>query len=509
MQVTDYAMLQKIGLDFFIIQTERAYNKYYNAFFNIALKSALEVLKDHDHANLVCSELFTSLWQNRDKFQFDNSKSHVGYIRLSAHNKAKIQLKKKNGHREILESSVINDDNEDGMLAEKMFYNSGATAIPDKKKKERTFILDRVAVGTPVFVNSTWHSHSEFVMVKRFDTLIQQDAWKIENIKDIRKPYGKGIVTGEFMDNVIVEFAGMAEELAVEMFPKTSITIIARDTPGGALHLNYMDLNTVDCINVRRTQTVENDNADFIKFDDVKDGLFDKIMSNPTDYHDKIKEIIRGFEDGGLLYEAIILKANYSDLALKYNLGTSGAVKTRVFRAKTRLCEIIESEATIGKLNAGSKYTGKLAYYDGKGRLLYKTNYVNGVLHGAFSSYHPNSASTVQVQANFENGVLHGTYKEYNIESKQIVEGIYVEGMEEGMFIYYENNRIVKKIQWADGEPVLLYEYRNGMKTDCRLMELDEHDHPIALLKFNDILYGRLKKATPGLQIQRLEFQPA
>lgn len=507
MPVTEFQSLQKIGLDFFQQQTERSYSIYFKSFFPIAYSSAYEILKDADYANLVCSELFVSLWSNRDKFKFDDSKSHVGYIRLSSHNKAKIQLKKKNGYRESLESSYITEDNEEG-LADKIFYNNGNTAIPDKRKKERNYILDRISIDTEVYVSATFHSHTTFTASIKYNPLTDKEEWMIENPKDMYRRYGKGTVTGEYMDNVIVEFPGLPDEYSKAMFLKTEVTIIGRDR-NGEIHLKLMDTQPMDCINVHRTNTVDHTNADFVKFDETKETLYDSIMNNYTDYHDKIKDIISGFEDGGLLYDAIILKQNYTLLAKKYKLGTSGAVKTRVFRAKKRLCEIVESEDTIRSLNLGKKYTGKLSYFDSKGRLLYKVNYVDSKLHGQFCAFHPNSASTVQVQCNFNMGQLEGTYKEYNIDSKQIVEGVYVKGKEDGVFIYYDNNRIIKKIHWFEGEPSLLYEYKNGMKIDCRLMELDENEHPIELLQFNKILYGRIKNTTNKLQEQRHNLQPA
>lgn len=507
MAVTDYQKLQEIGLHFFQQQTERAYAAYFNNFYPIAYSSAFEILKDADYANLVCSELFVSLWSNRDKFKFDNTKSHVGYIRLSSHNKAKIQLKKKNGYRELFESSFITEDNEEG-LADKIFYNNGNTAIPDKKKKERNYILERISIDTAVYVSATYHYMTTFTWIEKLNTLTNRVEWMVEGRKEIRKQYGKGIVTGEYMDNVIVEFADLCEEYRVEMFLKTEVTIIGRER-NNEIHLKHMDTQAVECINVRRTSTVDSNNADFLKFDETKETLYDSIMNNYTDYHDKIRSIISNFEDGGLLFDAIINKENYTILAKKYNLGTSGAVKTRVFRAKKRLCEMVESEDTIRQLNLGKKYTGKLSYFDNKGRLLYKVNYMDGLLHGSFCSFHPNGASTVQVQTTFENGKLHGTYKEYNIDSKQIVEGIYANGLEDGIFIYYENNRIVKKIHWFEGEPSLLYEYRNGMKIDCRLMDETENEHPVQLMKFDKILYGRTKNTTGAIQEQRHSLQPA
>lgn len=505
--------LQQVGKKFFDEKTEKSYSLYYKSYYNIAYRSAMEVLKDDYYANLVCSELFTSLWVNRDKFMFDNNKSHIGYIKLSAHNKAKIQYRKKLNYRETLESSMsLGDGDDESNVIERTFYNNGNSSNPLKNLKQNNSVFDRISMDTEVFVTNEipsytkvcicWYTQIQWSLVgKKYRISSQSESYEVKKVKLVSKSIDRGIVTGEFMNNVIVEYVDHYGELQTEMFSKDSVTIIDKsENNNRTIHLRVTYDNAIDTIQVKKSGffNIDESVSDKSLFDIVMDDIYGH-LSKDAHVRDRIIDRIRCFEDGNLLYDAMVNKENYSELAKKYNLGTSGAVKTRVFRAKTRLNEMVMSEKVISDMRSGKSYTGKLSYYDEKGRLLYKANYLNSRLHGQFCSFHPNQSSTVRIQTNFYKGYLHGNFKEYDQNNYQLIEGTYSFGVEDGVFIYYNDNKISKKVTWDLGEPILMYEYKNGVKVNCRLFGMDENEHPITPTQFDDCLYG-IKKTSPELQ---------
>jgi antitoxin component YwqK of YwqJK toxin-antitoxin module len=161
----------------------------------------------------------------------------------------------------------------------------------------------------------------------------------------------------------------------------------------------------------------------------------------------------------------------------------------------------MQSEQIIAKLKKGDRYTGELSYYDEKARLLYKTNYVNGLLHGRFYAFHLNNCSTLRVDTEFNGGVLakinpnstSPSYKEYDTDNKIIISGTFEDNRENGIFQYWENNIIKHRVDWCMGEAGIIYDYKDGIKVDCKFMTDDIH--PIQLMKFKSVLHGRKRSA--------------
>jgi antitoxin component YwqK of YwqJK toxin-antitoxin module len=439
--------LQAIGKQFFDSKSEKSFNDYYRKFFPIGLSAAMGVLSDPDRANLVVSELFQSLWVNRDKFLFDDTKSHVSYVYSSALNKAKLALRKIRGSKVMLESSFGNESDEiDDSFADRLFSGT-RDAIPMKRVKER-IMSESVGISTSVF-------HSK---------------------------YGRGVVMGSLEGELVVQFGENEEVIPTG---EVSVCVVASD---GSLHLTAMEQPPLETFTIKSHVSYHHDVMDFDQNDKT---LEQQVMDSSPVYYDKIISILRNYEDNGLLFDAMINKINYSEICEKYKLQTSGAVKTRVFRAKQRLYSMIHAESQLSKMKMGAKFTGTLEYFDEKARLSYKCNYVDSKLEGKLYAFHPDSTSTIKVDANFENGVLSGSYKEYDTNGKMLVNGNYINGKEHGAFRYYKDNSLIYKLEWYQGEAGLLWEYNNGSTTNTMICEDDVH--PIPVHDFNDgILYGAI-----------------
>lgn len=504
----DQTKLQEIGRAFFEETDptlfEKKFNFYYKAYYPIAYNSAVKILKDQETAGHVAGLLFTQLWTSKlmNKFQFDNEKSHSGYIHFCATNKSKLELRRQKNERIILESSMVTDDMEETNYAEKVFYNNGAVAVPEKKRiNDHSDIYDDVELDCVVYHKDygmgvvTGSTDDELAVI--FDNPNHGKKKKIATGDGDNTPSGITDIGVDKNYNAEIVTA-LDEETGDEKIVKISKDNVSLCIKHGkSIYMKAVDKYTTDTISVHRTVTINNSNSDFISFDDKPELLFDKIMGSYESNYDKIKDILLNYQDQGLLYDAIIEKINYTELAKKYNLDTPGAVKTRVFRAKKRLCDMMQSEQIIQGLQNGSKYTGELSYYDERARLLYKANYVGGVLHGKFYAFHLNNCSTLRVDTEFDNGVLSkinkkshsASYKEYDQDNKMIISGTFIGNKEHGVFQYWDNNIIKNRIDWHMGEAGIIYHFENGFKIDCKFT--DDDTHPIPLMEFKIELYGR------------------
>ena len=87
--------LQRIAKEYFVTRSEKNFIKYYENYKGIATAAAASILRDTSQAEEVVNDLFTKLYHRHDEnFQFDDKKSHVGYIWHSSSNLAKIKWNK-------------------------------------------------------------------------------------------------------------------------------------------------------------------------------------------------------------------------------------------------------------------------------------------------------------------------------------------------------------------------------------------------------------------------------
>jgi len=87
--------LQRLAKNYYENRTVKNFNEYYNQYKGIAQAAAASILRDSQQAYEVVNDLFTKFYNREDEdFQFDNSKSHLGYVWHSASNLAKIKWNK-------------------------------------------------------------------------------------------------------------------------------------------------------------------------------------------------------------------------------------------------------------------------------------------------------------------------------------------------------------------------------------------------------------------------------
>ncbi len=113
------------------------------------------------------------------------------------------------------------------------------------------------------------------------------------------------------------------------------------------------------------------------------------------------------------------------------------------------------------KIDGGSlkNGTGDLkVYHPVTGSLIYKTEYKNGLKHGAYASFY--SDGKKQEEANFKNDTLNGNYVKYFHSGNLNYKGVVKVPNQTGSYdYYYENGKLNKHDEWANGKQIAYDEY--------------------------------------------------
>lgn len=148
-----------------------------------------------------------------------------------------------------------------------------------------------------------------------------------------------------------------------------------------------------------------------------------KIGSDTVEFHESDLELV----------------TDYESLAKKYNLNSTGAIKSRVFRIKSKISEIIDeiensdrpSEIKDGTIRELFKETSNVKAV---------INLKNGLYDGLCKRFHPNGV--LSVECTYKDGERHGLYKTYDTDANIASLGTYHMGYKHGVWKTYINGKL-------------------------------------------------------------------
>ncbi len=164
---------------------------------------------------------------------------------------------------------------------------------------------------------------------------------------------------------------------------------------------------------------------------------------------------------------------SYDKIAEKYKLRTSGAVKTRVFRAKTQLRALLAKEMNGAQLSDGDKVSGEADFFYPSGALRHRATFIEGQLHGVFQRWLEDG--TLVCKGEYSHGTKHGAWEIYFPTGILKLQGRYNQGQQDGVWSrYYPSGKLMETVDHLDGLGFFELRAEDGTLCESGLLELDE-----------------------------------
>lgn len=154
----------------------------------------------------------------------------------------------------------------------------------------------------------------------------------------------------------------------------------------------------------------------------------------------------------------------YAKLLEPYNINTTGAIKTKMFRARKIIREELSKEMRFTMLMDGIITDGDMVnYFDNSSQMKSRFSVLNNKLHGEFTIWYENGK--VRTTGTYVDGKLDSSYTEYydNQKNSMKINGRYENGIKDGLWIeYFENGSVSEKLEFMEGEPFYYEEYEGN-----------------------------------------------
>lgn len=422
---------QMVSATYFADRSESNFRKYYDKFFPIVYNTSYYILRDVEKAWENVNNVFLKM-HTTTTFLFDAEKSHKSYIMTLASNHAKMLHNKYKKTKYILESSVMQNTDEE-MSVSILDIMSSAMNYEGLDKADLTEVLDNSLLKEEIIkaieIISSSDKQLEMILMDIFINRVLHDEIVImHGFQDIKE-----------LNVYISRFRRRITKIVMnsEFFNMHKYQIKPRFEEKVDNDIEIQDENNI--LYKRICNIIKNLNAEFSDYDPV----------NET----------------GLLVDAMINRINYDSLKEKYGLNSVGAIKTRVCRAKSKILEFMKMDYNSESLvnNPGNDFTMKTRLFH-EDEITVKSVFAlkDGELDGLCVTYHENGQkSTVY---NYMNGFKHGNCMEYDKNGKLIFVGNYVMGKKEGIFRINEEDteELALNMEYENGKLVYSEIYENG-----------------------------------------------
>lgn len=434
--------IQSVAANYFAQKNITTFNLYYKHFSPIVYRTSLAILRDQERAWENVNNIFLKMFQTTT-FVFDNMKSHKSYMITMASNHAKMMYNRNKKSRFILESSILQaeDDEHAGSILD-VINKSGD--IDFNKKIDLTMVIDDSLLKEEI--------------IKSINIITQKDVLQRQLLTDIfvnRLPHDEITLIYDFSDNKELESY-------INKF-RRRITKIVQNS-------EYYNMAKYSI----KPRYEEKDEFHDIEKDEENSKLFGRICSivralniGQPDYN---KET-----ESGVLIDAMIHRISYDTIKETYNLNSVGCIKTRVCRAKSEILKLMQLDRNAEQLiNAeGSDLTLKTRLFHDDGITVKAVfSLLNGELEGTRIDYYPTGIK--KSIYNFKHGFKHGECIEYDESGNCIFTGKYNYGKkDDNWHIFEENNMKACEMEYLDGKLIFskLYD-EQGNITETRLVQV-------------------------------------
>jgi len=562
-------ILQELAKKYYEKRTEKNFNDYYNGYKGIAHAAAASILRDGSQAFEVVNDLFTKFYNREDEnFQFDVSKSHVGYVWHSSSNLAKIRWNKNRvkvnnlqnvdsraEHPELdyMEEILLNEAENIKVglgFARKDYMNYDSvynfylaklseygeiieTDICKTSDLEEinTFLSDfgcttsiqhrihrmlKIKKGEPItngdlitYTNQSIHKLERLIEIKEAKSL--EDIKKIKS-KHTRKKIGKVMFENTKVDMLILEsnfhnedetgdtleYLGYINSGNYEMDVDSGMGH-ELDVIFGAGNLQYSKTAQLEFVRKLIDNNEDNENPGLLKrvlvsnhefksvLDNIvhiikmgeKDGLGNTkedlvfcmelastITSIPT-ITKEIKEIkIKSCNSTEEIREAleklrtiIVTNTQLKCSQTEFGFDSVGAIKSRSHRQRKFIKEEFDRKMVISEIieNRLHRVTGEVVdKYEDTGIIRLKCIFKNGILHGAFRTFHKNGNK--KIIKLYCNGKLDGDYREFYDNGKLKIHGEYSNNIKVGAWYVYREDGSKDELAIIGNDGSKLYE---------------------------------------------------
>lgn len=398
--------IQIVAANYFATRTPSNFKKYYDHFSPIVYRSSYAILRDVEKAWENVNNIFLKMHLTTT-FVFDNTKSHKSYMITMAGNHAKMMYNRNKRTRFVLESSMLQDDDEhSGSILDVI---NKSVDVDQNKKIDLMTVVDDTLLREEI--------------EKAID-IITSDSFQKQLLTDIfvhRIPHDEisliyGFETTKDLDSFTNKF-------------RRRITKIIQNS-------EYYNMAKYSM----KPKFEEKDELADIELDEENSKKFTRICSiiklinaEQPDY-DKVNET-------GILVEAMINRTSYDVIKDMYNLNSVGCIKTRVCRAKSRIKEHMDWDENAEKLIYGKKdhLTMKTRLFHDDGVTVKAIfSLLNGELDGVRIDYHPSGIK--KSIYNYKNGIKHGECMEYDENGNIIFIGRYLDGKKDDRWLIFEED---------------------------------------------------------------------
>lgn len=194
-----------------------------------------------------------------------------------------------------------------------------------------------------------------------------------------------------------------------------------------------------------------------------------------------------------IIIDALISEMDYKDIQEKYGFKSVGAIKTRVFRARTKIKNRVAGHDLFRDDYVNDS---KKSYYP-NGKIRFKYNIINEQLNGEFKEYYP--TGELKASGTYLDGKRKGDYVEHYPCGTIKKHGVYVDGKKEGIWkLYGTDQKIMEKVDYFEGQAGYyeLYEDGNiqtGIYGDEEDTPIRKKDHVSDNLRVTHFPNGRVK----------------
>lgn len=412
--------IQSVAAEYFATKTPSAFNLYYKHFHQIVYRTSYAILRDSEKAWENLNNIFLKMHLTTT-FVFDNTKSHKSYMITMASNHAKMMYNRNKKSRFILESSMLQSDEDD---------HSGS-------------ILDIINKSTDFDAN-----RKVDLMQVIDDTLLREEIEKAIDIITARDPFQKQLLSDIFISRLPHDEITLIHDFKDNKELESFINKFRRRITKIVQNSEYYNMAKYSM----KPRYEEKDEFRDIELDEENMKLYTRICSIIRSLNAEQPDYNKD-EDSGVLIDAMIHRKNYDVIKADYGLNSVGCIKTRVCRAKAEIVKTMELDRNAEMLANGknNNLTLKTRLFHDDGVTVKSIfSLLNGELDGMRIDYYPDG--TKKSIYNFKNGKKHGECMEYDESGNFIFIGRYNEGKKDDRWQIFEENTKVCDMEYYDGQ---------------------------------------------------------